>query len=510
MLHRLVLLLCCVGPLLASGIPFDFQQRQITVADAPRLSLTKQTTSATPAEMLLVSSAATLPTLADRENYRYEIYVVGRGTVGDRQNKSAFYRLKFNIERTGNFARLVGAVSVTSISEEYAPWDATVSIVANRPAIMVTGDATSTVEWRAWGDYTLTTTAYDPRCDTSTFTVTQLGPTNTISNTVFTPQQFTNARITISKNQATVGAVYQLLLTGRKYHTVNYEAQLNPLLYKNGSPIYTGIGARVHSTKNTAAANTVNGLVEIRILSTGVSGTALVSASLGHASNAEPASQVTAPERIVSIDTTVINTFDLYGQYVIEQGVYLDSVIFEKATADGIWTVAQLGPSTAVSSTSNSDQQLSSASITVGAGTATAGAVYRLRCYGHKYGLVGNTAADGDSTTITPKVYRGAVLLYTGPAKAGGHDTQNSVQADNHLAWLEMQLRILSTGANGKALLACNFNHVSKSLSADRACMTSLYIDINTTVSNTYDAYIAYTINPVGFTLESVLYQRTR
>jgi hypothetical protein len=86
--------------------------------------------------------------------HAYEITVVGRGTAGTNDNKSAHYKFSVTVDNTAGTVAIVNTSLPTTVSEEIAAWDC--QVVANDTNdlldIQVKGDAASTVSWRAMVD----------------------------------------------------------------------------------------------------------------------------------------------------------------------------------------------------------------------------------------------------------------------------------------------------------------------------------------------------------------------
>jgi hypothetical protein len=129
--------------------------RNTAGTEGQRVYTARQTTtnSATPTEMSINDGGTVfLPALADGDTYSYIVSVSARGTAGTNDNLSAFYVLKFVVERTGVVAntRIVQS-ALETVAEEVAAWDLTVQAdtTNGRPQVMVTGDAASTVKWVA-------------------------------------------------------------------------------------------------------------------------------------------------------------------------------------------------------------------------------------------------------------------------------------------------------------------------------------------------------------------------
>lgn len=110
----------------------------------------RSTSDATPAELFLDGSSATL-TLPNDTTWAFEIYIAARRTDAD--DESAAYLLQGCIDRNGSAATtaLVGSVTKTVIAEDTAAWDvaATANTANGYLAITVTGEAAKTIRWVA-------------------------------------------------------------------------------------------------------------------------------------------------------------------------------------------------------------------------------------------------------------------------------------------------------------------------------------------------------------------------
>jgi len=108
--------------------------------------LTGQTTDATQTELTAGGTQYTTPA---NSAVGFTIYVVGRRTDAD--GESAFYRVEGMIDNNSTTTALVGSVTTTTLAEDTAGWDVTVTAddTNNTPNVLVTGAEASTVDWTA-------------------------------------------------------------------------------------------------------------------------------------------------------------------------------------------------------------------------------------------------------------------------------------------------------------------------------------------------------------------------
>lgn len=118
-------------------------------AQTSDLLMRKQTTDATPAEMLVAGTARL--SLPNDSTFAFRIMLVARRT--DANDESAAYEFKGCIDRNANAAStaLVGSVTKTVLAEDTAAWDADVTADTTNGALKltVTGEAAKTINWVA-------------------------------------------------------------------------------------------------------------------------------------------------------------------------------------------------------------------------------------------------------------------------------------------------------------------------------------------------------------------------
>lgn len=121
-----------------------------------RIALVTTTNSATPTELKLDNAGTKYLTIASGTTHAYSIVIACRATAGDNAGKSAMYRVDVVARNNSGTTALEGDVYKTVVAEGTAAWDVTAVAddTNDRLAVSVTGDAASTVKWRAYIDET--------------------------------------------------------------------------------------------------------------------------------------------------------------------------------------------------------------------------------------------------------------------------------------------------------------------------------------------------------------------
>ena len=124
----------------SNGLNGDAQSSYLT-------SLTVTANTSVPKELTLDGSSSYY-IIANNSTQYFQIPVTARGVLGTNNAKSAAWKFEGLIVNNGGVLTLT-LLPTTVLLKDVAAWDCTLSIVSNRLAITVTGDATSTIKWFA-------------------------------------------------------------------------------------------------------------------------------------------------------------------------------------------------------------------------------------------------------------------------------------------------------------------------------------------------------------------------
>ena len=106
----------------------------------------KVTTTDASATALEAEGVTALPVPTDT-TWGFVAHVVGRRTDAD--DESAFYRVEGCVDNNGGTTALVGSVTITTIAEDNAAWNATAGATSGGLRIYAQGEASKTINWVA-------------------------------------------------------------------------------------------------------------------------------------------------------------------------------------------------------------------------------------------------------------------------------------------------------------------------------------------------------------------------